>query len=126
MAMRAGTPVASRGIVYVDEEAQTGLIHIDPTLPRFGKDTRPVDVLQIHEPSDTVPCDMIACSVETADLQILEVEADDTDFAILISRPSREPTNADWPPSPREPASRQFRRAGMLKAITSSSLINIK
>ena len=88
-----------------------------PLLPDDEKrDTHRVDVLAIHERADTIECDMVAGFAETAEI---DLDLDGADAVLLVSRAA---TDADWPPAPRIPADRPYRRASMLRAITSSSL----
>jgi hypothetical protein len=85
-----------------DEEADTVSVDV-------GSDTMQVVLCSA---SDTIPVDMI--------------DFDDTAVSI-IHRKARPRTDSDWPPAPKPPGQRRFRKVGVYKAITNvSALIKIR
>ena len=88
----------------------------------LGFDTAPNDA--IPSPADTIPVEVIEFEDTAVLNRRISLGEDTTDAVILLSRPT---TDSDWPPEPKPPTARRFRRAGVYKAITKvSSLIKIK
>jgi hypothetical protein len=127
-----------------DDEADT--ISVDP-----GFDTKPVaainhdvDAFEATQPIELKSADTLREQIAQQIVQqseqiepVEQIELEDTDILIAskiaeeasvtdvdVGRPKRAGTNADWPPTPKVPADRKHRRAGMYKAISSITKLN--
>lgn len=102
-----------------DDEADT--ISVD-----VGEPARPprTDTFRDASPFEQVHDDL---AFEDTDVLVLGALATLDEISVTNVSVGRPGTNADWPPAPKQPATRSARRAGMFKAISSiTKLTTIK